>query len=159
MKKSGLTMASMVLYVALFFAFSAFAIAISTNFNYKTLTEKGSMWVNEQYDKLQYNLLNSAKQSRDVSKISGKIVFTNNDEYAYDSSKKAVLKNGGIVAMDVESFEIVTNPQNSSLGVDFPNDLDKNVGSVALKVSFNKYGSKKESKIFVTAGVDENEKS
>ena len=157
MRKSGLSMASMVLYVALFFAFSAFAIAISSNFNYRTLSEKGSMWVNEQFDKLQYNLYSSAKQSRDVSNISGKIVFTNNDEYEYDKQKKVVLKNGGVIAMDVDSFEIITNPQNANFVENFPKMLDKGLSSVALKVSFNKYGSKKSSSIFVTAGVDLNE--
>lgn len=150
-------MTSMVLYVTLFFAFSAFAIAISTNFNYRTLTEKGSMWVNEQFDKLQYNLLSSASQSQDVSVISGKIIFSNNDEYEFDNKKKVVLKNGGIVAMDVEEFNIVTDPKNVSFFENFPEDLDRNISSVALEVSLNKYGSEKNSKIFVTAGDDVDE--
>lgn len=156
MKKTGLTMTSMVLYVALFFAFSTFAVAMSTNFNYKTLTEKGNMWVNEQFDKLQYNIVHSAKNSNDVSQIGEKIVFSNNDEYVYDVDKKRVLKNGGVIAMDVELFEII-DAKALSYKTDFIDNLDNEVESIALKIKLSKYGCEKVSEIFITAGDDYNE--
>lgn len=156
MKKAGLSMTSMVIYVALFFAFSAFAVAISTNYNYQTLNEKGCMWVNEQFDKLQYNLLKSAKQSERVSIIADKIVFSNNDEYVYDSENKRVLKNGGIIAMDVESFSIIDNTSVIG-GNSFGNKLDSELTSVAINITLKKYGNKKVSQIFMTAGEVYNE--
>ena len=157
MKRSGLTITSMVLYVALFFAFSAFAIAISTNFNYRTLSEKGQMWVNEQYDKLQYNLLNSAKESSDVSNISGKIVFSNNDEYEYDGKKKRVLKNGGIIAMDVEKFNVILDKSDLDSSIKYPQNIDESVSNIAIDINLKKYGNEKVSQLFITTGVDSNE--
>lgn len=156
MKKAGLSMTSMVIYVALFFAFSAFAVAISTNYNYQTLNEKGSMWVNEQYDKLQYNLFSSAKKSERVSIIADKIVFSNNDEYVYDSENKRVLKNGGVIAMDVESFSIIDNTSVVG-GNTFYNNLDRDLTSVAIDITLKKYGNEKVSQIFMTAGEIYNE--
>ena len=144
-------MTSMVIYVALFFAFSAFAIAISSNYNYQTLNEKGNMWINEQYDKLQYNILMSAKKCDTVNVISNKIVFSNNDEYTYDSDKKRLLKNGGIIAMDVEEFTILMNSDISG-GNSFYNSLDKNLSTVAISITLKKYGNTKKCEFFVTAG-------
>lgn len=156
MKKAGLSMTSMVIYVALFFAFSAFAVAISTNYNYQTLNEKGCMWVNEQFDKLQYNLLKSAKQSERVSIIADKIVFSNNDEYVYDSENKRVLKNGGVIAMDVESFSIIDNTSVIG-GNNFYSNLDKELTNLAIDITLKKYGNEKVSQIFMTAGGVYNE--
>lgn len=100
-KKSGLTMASMILYVVLFFIFISFAISISTNMNYKILTQKGDMYINEEYDKLQYNLFKSAKASTSISFIQGDIVFSNNDIYHYDSDKKIIYKNNAVLVDSV----------------------------------------------------------
>lgn len=156
MRKSGISMTSMVLYVSLFFAFSTFAIAISSNFNYKTLSEKGNMWVNEQFDKLQYNLIKSAKESTDVSNIAGKIVFSNNDEYEFDASKNRILKNGGIIAMDVEIFEII-NASDINSKNDFSANLDNELTNIAINIKLSKYGNEKTTKFFITAGDDYNE--
>lgn len=156
MKRAGLSMTSMVLYVALFFAFSTFAVAMSTNFNYRTLSEKGNMWVNEQYDKLQYNIIHSAKNSSDVSQIGNKIVFSNNDEYVFDLNNKKVLKNGGVIAMDVELFEIIDVATLTSK-TDFVNNLDEELESIALKIKLSKYGCEKTSELFITAGDGYNE--
>ena len=141
MNKSGITMASLVIYVVLFFAFSTFAISISSNMNYSTLSEKGDLWVNEQYEKLQYNLLKSAKASDEVYSISGKLVFSNNDEYSYDATNNRILKNGGVVASDVNgTFNITANGKNCT-----------------VSVSFLKYEKTKTGSIFVTVGdgIDE----
>ena len=151
MKRAGLTMTTMALYVALFFAFSTFAIAMSTNFNYKTLSEKGNMWINEQFDKLQYNFIKSAKNSTDVSQIGEKIVFSNNDEYTFDLDKKRVLKNGGVIAMDVEVFEIIDIATLTSKA-DFVDNLDGELESIALRIKLSKYGCEKTSELFITTG-------
>lgn len=144
-------MTSMALYVVLFFTFSAFAIAVSSNFNYQTLSEKGKMWVNEQFDKLQYNMVKSAKESDDVSAIAGKVVFSNNDEYEYDATNKRILKNGGIVAMDVEKFEIIT-PADINTSNRFSSDIDNNLSNIALNIELKKYGNEKVTQLFITAG-------
>ena len=151
MKRSGLTMTSMVLYVALFFAFSAFAIAVSTNYNYKTLGDKGNMWVNEQFDKLQYNIVYSAKHSDDISKIGDKVVFSNDDEYVFDQENKRVLKNGGIIAMGVEVFEII-DASDLTGNNNFLDEQENELASIALKIKLAKYGAEKTSEIFITAG-------
>lgn len=149
-KKSGITMTSMVLYVALFFAFSAFAIAVSTNYNHKTLMEKGNMWINEQVDKLQMNLLSSGRKSTDVSNIGGKIVFSNDDEYRFEDGK--IYLNDGVCISDVTNFELV----NSVQGYNVP-EKDNNMSAVMAKVTLEKYGITKDFELYITAGDEFNE--
>ncbi len=149
-KKSGITMTSMVLYVALFFAFSAFAIAVSTNYNHKTLMEKGNMWINEQFDKLQMNLLSSGRKSTDVSNIGGKIVFSNDDEYRFEDGK--IYLNDGFCISDVTNFELV----NSVQGYNVP-EKDNNMSAVMAKVTLEKYGITKDFELYITAGDEFNE--
>lgn len=148
-------MTSMVLYVAIFFAFSAFAVAVSTNYNYKTLGEKGNIWINEQFDKFQINLLASGRESTDVSNIGGKIVFSNNDEYRYDSDKKKIYKNEGLCISDVEKFNIITdNTKFTNYNVA---KKDNNMSAVKAEVTIKKYGVEKTFQIYITAGDEFNE--
>ena len=88
MNKKGITMTSIVVYVMLFFIFTSVAITISTNINFEALSEKGNIINNKNIQKLQFNLLNSAKSSSNVYNISGKVVFSNNDEYYFDRSEE-----------------------------------------------------------------------
>lgn len=141
--KSGLTMASMILYVVLFFIFIAFAVSISTNMNYKILTQKGDMYINEEYDKLQYNLFKSAKVSNSISFIQNDIIFSNNDIYHYDSNKKIIYKNNAILVDSVDSFE----PKVSSE----LNITDKSK-YLSYNVVFNKYKQQLSKDIFVSVG-------
>jgi hypothetical protein len=60
-KKRGLTLTSMAIYVALFFVFTVFVIAMSTNMNYKAMDEKAKIYIYEQFDLVQ-------KQVRQLTK-------------------------------------------------------------------------------------------
>ena len=73
-KRSGITMLSMVIYVTLFFAFTALAISMGSNMNYSSLVQKGKLYINEEASKIQYNLVNSAKSSDDINNIYGKSI-------------------------------------------------------------------------------------
>lgn len=139
----GITMTSMIIYVALFFVFISFAVAISTNMNYKILTEKGTMYANEQYDKLQYNLFKSAKQSVSVSIIQNDIVFSNNDIYHFDSQKRKIYKNDNVLVDEIDNFSI---EDITDLKI-----TDKSK-CVSLNVTINKYQQKVTKDIFVTVG-------
>ena len=74
-KRSGITMLSMVIYVTLFFVFTALAISMGSNMNYSSLVQKGKLFINEEASKIQYNLVNSAKSSDDINNIYGNLVF------------------------------------------------------------------------------------
>lgn len=157
MKKDGITLTSIVLYVILFFIFSTFAIMMSTNMNYKTLAAKGDIWINEQKSKLEYNLLKSAKSSNRIDCINGKIAFSNGDEYLYDVSSKRVLKNGGVVAMDVENFSIIDiivlkNTTNSIIS-----NRDTSIEDLCVEFELKKYGKQKVTQLYITMGDDSNE--
>lgn len=152
MNKKGLSMISMIIYVVLFFAFSAFAVGMSANMNYRTLSEKGEIINNEQLQKLQYNLLNSAKKSKNIDIISDKIVFSNNDEYTFNKNTKKVYKNGGIIVSDVESFEIIEVDKLQNVPVDFSSNLDSSLDNVCVEVKFSKYSKELTQQIFVTVG-------
>lgn len=150
--RSGLSMISMVVYVVLFFAFSAFAVAIATNMNYRTLAEKGQIINNEHLQKLQYNLISSAKSSDSIENISGKIVFSNNDEYRFSEADKKIYKNGGIIATDVESFRMINVTELDNIPANFAAIVDTDIDHVCIEVKFNKYSQTLTEKLFITVG-------
>ena len=152
MYKNGISMITLIIYVVLFFVFSAFAVTMGTNINYQTLVQKGSVYVNEQMQKLQYNLVFSAKNSKTVDNISGRIVFSNNDEYYYDSVNKKIYKNGGVLVDEVESFRVLTAGELNDVPEYFLQDLDPNIDNLCVEVKFKKYGKELSSKLFVSAG-------
>lgn len=158
MNKKGLSMISMIIYVVLFFAFSAFAVGMSANMNYRTLSEKGEIVNNEQLQKLQYNLLNSAKKSKSIDIISDKIVFSNNDEYIFNKNSKKIYKNGGIIVSDVESFNIINVSELENVPTDFSSNLEADRDNLCIEVRFSKYSKELTEKIFVTVGDGSDEK-
>ena len=152
MKKSGMSLVSIVLYVALFFVFSVFAIAMSSNMNYSALTQKGEIWINEEIAKLEFNIISSAKKSNDVDIISGKIVFSNEDEYRFDAETKIIYKNGGVLISDVEEFNILDIENIKNAPDKFNENIDDNIPNVLLKVKLKKYDVEKETEIVITVG-------
>lgn len=135
-KKSGLTLTSIVIYVSLFFVFTVFAIAMSTNMNYKAMDEKANIYVYEQFEKLQYNVISSAKKSSFVDDIYSKIVFSNNDEYSFDKEKKVILKNGGVLVKNVENFNVITEDKLKNVSEKFASNKDDKVDSICLEITF-----------------------
>ena len=151
-KKSGITLTSIVIYVSLFFVFTVFAIAMSTNMNYKAMGEKANIYVYEQFDKFQYNIITSAKNSNFVDNIYNKVVFSNNDEYSYDKDKKAVLKNGGVLVNNVEKFEIIAEEKLTDIPNNFASNMDNSTNSICIGITFKKYGRQITKQLFVTVG-------
>lgn len=144
MNKRGITMTSIVIYVILFFIFTSIAITISTNMNYEALNQKGNIIINENIQKLQFNLLNSAKKSDSVYNIEGRIVFSNNDEYFFDSTKKEILKNNTTLVKDVLEFNIISTNE-------FGGNIDDD-RVVNIEVKVKKYGNEKIEKMMFTVG-------
>jgi len=162
MNKRGISLISIVIYVALFFAFMTFATVMATNMNYTSLSYKGQVINQENFQKLQYNILNSAKQSTSIDNISGNIIFSNEDEYVFDASKKQVLKNGGKIISDVTSFEIKSVDDLIGVPTSFLKkengeyiNLNTSKDYICINVTLKKYGVEENSQIFVTVG-DEN---
>lgn len=156
MNKKGLSMISIVVYVVIFFAFSAFAVGMANNMNYRTLSEKGVIINSEQLQKLQYNLVSSAKDSNSIDIITDKIVFSNDDTYTYDANKKKIYKNDGIIASDVTSFNIINPEDLQEVPENFVENLDSNRDYLCIEVTFTKYDQNLTEKIFVTVGDDLN---
>lgn len=151
-KKSGITLTSIVIYVSLFFVFTVFAIAMSTNMNYKAMGEKANIYVYEQFDKFQYNIITSAKNSNFVDNIYNKVVFSNNDEYSYDKDKKVVLKNGGVLVNNVEKFEIISEEKLTDIPNNFASNMDNSTNSICIEITFKKYGKQITKQLFFTVG-------
>lgn len=154
-KKSGLSLTSIVIYVSLFFVFTVFAIAMSANMNYKAMSEKANIYISEQFDKLQYNLISSAKSSKSADNIYNKIVFSNNDEYSFDNERKVILKNDGILVKNVESFEVITDLSKiTNVPDNFSSNIDSKIDYMCVEISFKKYGVDQTKQIFFTVGDD-----
>lgn len=151
--KSGMTMVSIVIYVTIFFTLSVFVISMSTNMNTKAMSEKGEMIVNEDIQKIQYNLMKSAKQSNRIDIIEDKIVFSNNDEYYFDDTKKILYKNSGILSKNIQSFAMVMTDEITGIDASQINNLDSNIKNVTFKLEAKKYDRVKSSVIFLALGV------
>lgn len=161
MNKKGITLVTMVIYVALFFAFMTFASIMSSNMNFTALSNKGKIINEEEFQKLQYNIFNSAKNSTSIDKLYNDIVFSNNDEYLYDDEKKCILLNDIPLVSNVKSFDIVSIDKLKdvpetflSIGNGEYTKLDMSKDYVCLNITFEKYGVETTNQIFVTSGDD-----
>lgn len=150
--RRGFTLVSLVLYVSLFFAFTVFATAMSSNLNHKILSEKGRIVIQDNYMKLYTNLISSAKQSNSIDVIGNKVVFSNGDIYEYSSSNKEILKNSGNLVSNMDGFTVKNLDEISGL----QNDMTKinNIDCVGFTVSFRKYNEIINRDIVITAGDD-----
>ena len=134
--KKGVSLASLVLYLVLFTAFTAFAASISTNVNEKLFDNRGKAINYSNLNKLQYNIENSALESQDVVLSGNVVTYSNGDVYKYDSDKKVILKNGGVLCQNVDVFgasiETKTTAKKVTIGVSFNkymNELSKTITS------------------------------
>ena len=148
--KKGFTIVSLVLYVMLFFTFTLFATAISTNLNHKLLSEKGRVVINENYLKIYTNLVNSAKKSDSYDIINNKIIFSNGDVYEYNTNNKEISENSGNLVSNVESFTISNLADSLGVSNDI-NDMDQ-TKCFSLNLSFKKYNEVITKDIVVTVG-------
>ena len=151
-RRSGITLTSIVIYVSLFFVFTVFAVAMSTNMNYRALDEKANIYIHEQFCKLEYNMISSAKASNSVDNIVGRVVFSNNDEYSFDSNKKVILKNGGVLVKSVENFRVIDTNKLDNVGNIALSNIDDKVDYVCLEITLKKYGKQIVKQFFVTVG-------
>lgn len=141
MKKSGITMVSIIMYVVIFFALVAITTGTSMAMNSNALKDKGNIYVNEAEIKLKNNLLNSFNNSTSIEKIANKIVFSNNDVYEYDSTNLILYKNGGILLQNV--IEFTFNNTNSA---------QDGVKTVTMQAKIKKYNQEKIVDFFAQKG-------
>lgn len=140
--KKGVTLVSLVLYVALFFTFTVFATALTTNLNHKVLSEKGRIITNENVIKLYSNILSSAKNSNFYDILPNKIVFSNGDYYDFDEEKNCIYRNSGKLVENVEKF--IVNPVNR--------ENINNLKCFEIDVEFKKYNETLNKKLIITVG-------
>lgn len=151
-RRSGITLTSIVIYVSLFFVFTVFAVAMSTNMNYRALDEKANIYIHEQFSKFEYNIVSSAKTSNSVDNIVGRVVFSNNDEYSFDSNKKVILKNDGVLVKSVENFRVIDTSRLENVNSETVSNIDNDLEYVCLEITFKKYGKQIVKQLFVTVG-------
>ncbi len=151
--KSGMTMISIVLYVTLFFTLSVFVIAMSTNMNTNALSEKGDIIINEDLQKIQYNLVKSCKESDKIDIIENKIVFSNNDEYYFNTEKKILYKNDTVISKNVQEFSIVNLTDLSGISSTQITNIDTKIQNLTVKFDIKKYNKEKSSTIFLSLGA------
>ncbi len=124
--KRGITVSSLVLYVVLFFAITTFLSIVYTNMNETLFNNRGMALNYTMLNKLEYNITDSALQSVDIIEDNNVITFSNGDKYYYDSAKKMVILNNGVLCTSVSKFEpTITNE----------NDVKK----LTIELTFNKY--------------------
>lgn len=128
--KKGVTLASLVIYIALFTGFTMFATGVSSNMNDRLFTNRSEAINYTSLNKLQYNLEVSALESNDVVwdiTAAGKAIsFSNGDVYEWNETRKVIYKNGGILCSNVDYM-------SGSLNTDI------NSKKITISVEFSKY--------------------
>lgn len=124
--KRGITVSSLVLYVVLFFAITTFLSMVYSNMNDTLFNNRGMALNYTMLNKLEYNLTDSALQSVDIVLADNTLTFSNGDKYHYDSAKKMVILNNGVLCTSVSKFEptITTGTDTKKL---------------TINLTFNKY--------------------
>ncbi len=130
-KKRGITLAALIIYLALFTGFTVFVSAMSSDMNERLFDYRGEAINYSDLNKLQYNIENSAIQSTDVDIYPNQISYSNGDTYIYDNNAKVIYKNGGILCQDVAAFTV-----NLEVG--------ENVKKITINTTFMKYLNKLE---------------
>ena len=141
MKKSGITMVSIVIYVVIFFALVAIATGTTMAMNSNSLKDKGKIYVNEAEIVLKTNFLNSLNNSKNINIIDNdRIVFSNNDVYRYDDDKDILYKNDGIFIQNITEFNF------SKI------ESQHGITSINVTGTILKYGNEKQFNLFVYKG-------
>ena len=140
-KKRGITLSTLVIYIALFAIVTVVVSSVSANMNERLFNSSGEAINYTNLNKLQYNLENSAYESDSVYIIDGYVSFSNGDNYNYDVTNKVIYKNGGILCTNVD--DIVASIES-----------DFNGKKVTLDVTFNKYLNILKRTIIVCVEVD-----
>lgn len=125
-KKRGITLSTLVIYIALFSILTVVVSSVSSNMNERLFNSRGEAINYTNLNKLQYNLENSAFESDTVSIIDGYISFSNGDNYSYSEEDKVIYKNGGILCTNVDNIV-----------VDIESDYSGE--KITLDITFNKY--------------------
>ena len=125
-KKRGVTLSSLVIYIILFTSFTIFVSNVSSNMNERLFDNRGEAINYSSLNKLQYNIDDSSLKSDNVTISTNKVSYSNGDVYTYDSVKKVILKNGGVLCQNVESFSAIA-------------EEGTNTKKVTMVVGFNKY--------------------
>lgn len=110
--KMGITVASLVVYVILLFAFTTIALTVSGNVTSSVYKDKGLAVNLSNLDKIQYYLNKSAMESQSVEINDNTLTFSNGDIYLYNTSKKAVYYNNGILCTDVTNLAFTSSSTN-----------------------------------------------
>lgn len=117
--KKGITLTALTIYLVLFFTFTAFVITITSDYNEKIFTDRGTAININEINKLEYNLTASKSKSSGVSIITGNIVFDNGDTYEYDANRNVILLNNGILISNISdcTFNISSSDTGKLLTV------------------------------------------
>lgn len=132
--KKGITVTSIVVYVILFFAFTTTITTISSRFNSSLFDDRGKAINVTAINKLEYNLLDSAKNSHNlVYSVNGQNVtleFSNLDVYVFNLTDNVVYKNGGKLVKHLKAAEVTY--QDNLINVDltlnkYTNEVTRNI--------------------------------
>ena len=136
-KKRGITVTSILIYVILFFAFTTITTIISSRFNQSLFNDRGNAINVTAINKLEYNLLNSAKNSyiasSTVNDNKTTVTFSNSDEYIFDLDNHIIYKNGGKLVKFVKSCNVEL--QNNLLSLNLT--LNKYTNEVTRNIHIN----------------------
>lgn len=106
MKKTGITMASLVVYVTLLAAFTGVALTVSNNLSNSVFADKGIAQDMTNYEKVLYYLNKSAMESTSATVNSTTVTFSNGDTFSFDTTKSELYMNNGVLCKNVSSFAI-----------------------------------------------------
>ena len=139
--KRGITVSSLVLYIALFFGLTAFLSSVYTNLNKNLFDNRGIALNYTNLNKLQYNITDSAFKSNDIEVVNNSLKFSNGDIYTYNENNETILLNGGVLCTSVSRFTPTLTSENG-------------VKKIEIQLTFNKYLATVEKTIIASVEVE-----
>lgn len=135
MRKRGITMVSLVVYVVLLAAFTGVALMVSSNLSDTVFADKGLAINMTNYEKVLYYLNKSAEESTSATVTTTKITFSNGDIFEYNSEKSELKLNGGVLCKNVSEFDIGSIENNLlNVGVSFKKYTNTMTRTVTLNI-------------------------
>lgn len=135
MKKSGITMATLVIYVVLLATFTGVALVVSNNLSDTVLGDKGIAISMTNYEKALYYLNKSAEESTSATVTATTITFSNGDVFEYNSEKGELKLNGGVLCKNVSEFDIGSIENNLlNVGVSFKKYTNAMTRTITLNI-------------------------
>lgn len=105
----GITLTSLVLYIAVATIAIGTVAVISSNFFFNVDKTKNQNEYAEEFNKFNMFFIQDIKNNTTAEVTNNKIVFKDGTTYIYNSTQKSVIRNGMVIAKKIENLQFIAD--------------------------------------------------